>query len=313
MSAAADVTVVMVTRDGRSKGYFDAAVRSVLEQTAPPAEMIVVDDGSVDGTAQYTRRTYPAVRVVANAGTGLAAGRNTGIAFARRRWITFIDDDDRWRPEKLARQLAQIAGSERPESTIWASRMVAIDAGGRIASPPVRLDHLARWPACLLGCPITPSGIMVARTLLDRFGGFSEHLSEGSAFDFCARCLEGGATIAFSDEVLIEHRRHSRQMTRRDRTLATTLASDAIVLPHLERLPAWQADRLRTARALLYWRWFFTHAGPRHAAGYWRATPLRPARLNWRGTLFPLLDTAAARLPQPLQVRLRRLATRSVS
>ena len=313
MNPAAGVTVVICTRDGRSKGYFDAALRSVLDQSAPPADVILVDDGSTDGTADYARVTYPQIRIVANPRTGLAAARNTGIAHASTRWIAFIDDDDIWRPHKLARQLAQIADSERPDWTIWAARMVPIDDEGRTAWRPIRLDHFARWPACLLACPITPSGVIVSGALFDRFGGFAEHLSEGSAFDYWARCMAGGAQIAFSRDVLVEHRRHARQMTSRDRTMETVLAGDAIVIPYLRLLPPAQAERVRTARALMYWRWFLTHRGPRWAVRYWRATPLRPARMDWRGTLYPLLDTAAAGLPAALRARLRDIAARTVA
>jgi glycosyltransferase involved in cell wall biosynthesis len=313
MSEARDVSVVICTRDGRSKGFVDAALRSVLDQSSPAAEIIVVDDASTDGTPSYVKDTYPHVRVEVNRGSGLAAARNTGIALARGRWVAFIDDDDVWRPGKLAHQLAQIGGSSRPESTIWASRMVSIDVKGRVAWRPVRLDHVARWPACLLGCPVTPSGAIMAKSLLDRFGGFSEHLSDGSAFDYWARCLSAGVQIVFSDDVLLEHRQHARQMTRPERKMETVLAGDAIVIPYLERLAPAQARRVRTARVLLHWRWFLMHEGSRGAARYWRDTPLRQERMGWRGTLYPLLDLAAAGLPWRLRARLRDLASRTVA
>jgi hypothetical protein len=83
--------------------------------------------------------------------------------------------------------------------------------------------------------------------------------------------------------------------------------------PFLERLPARQADRLRTARALIGCRSLLIHSGPRAAARYWQARPLRPVRMDRRGTLFALLDTAAARLPAGLQARLRDLASRIVA
>jgi glycosyltransferase involved in cell wall biosynthesis len=312
MTGAGDVSVVMCTRDGRSKGFVDAALRSVLNQSSPPGEVIVVDDASTDGTAQYVRDTYPRVRVVANDRKGLAAARNVGIALASGGWVAFIDDDDVWRPEKLARQLAQIDGSDRPEFTIWSSRMVQIDAEGRITRH-VRLDHFARWPACLLACPVTPSSVLMATSLLDRFGGFSEHLSYGSAFDYWVRCLAGGVRIVFSDDVLLEHRRHAQQMTRQDRTMATVLAADAIVTPYLERLAPPQAGRVRAARVLLFYRSLLIRAGPRSAARYWRETPLRKAPVDWRGSLYPLLDTAAAGLPWRLRARLRDLAARMVA
>ena len=312
MIDAGDVTVVLCTRDGLSKGYFDAAVRSVLDQSLAPGEVIVVDDASTDGTPQYARRTYPHLRVVANARSGLAACRNTGIGAARGRWIAFIDDDDVWHPGKLAAQLAQIGGSDLPESTIWAARMVRIDSAGRVASRPV-FDQLARWPACLLGSPALPSGVIMARALLDRFGAFAEHLRVGSAYEYWIRCLAGGATIRFSDAVLLEHRQHDHQMTAPQRLLELQLAVDAMVAPYLERLPAAQADRVRTARLLMHCLLLLFRSGPRTAARYWRRTPLRRGGIAWRVSLYPLLAAAARPLPLGAGIRVRDFVTRAVT
>lgn len=313
MIALGDVTVVLCTRDGCSKGYLDTAMRSVLDQSPPPSEVIVVDDASADGTPEHVRCTYPQVHVVANVRTGLAAARNTGVAAARGRWIAFMDDDDVWRPWKLAGQLAQIAGSDRPEWTIWATRTVPIDSDGRITSRPVRQDHLARWPACLLACPVAPSGVLMAKALLDRFGVFAEDLPGGSAYDYFNRCLAGGATVCFSEQVLLEYRRHGRQMTSRNRLLEFLLAIDEVLPRYLEQLPSPQADRVRTARLLTQYRTCLVRVGPRCAASYWRRTPLRRGPLSWRGGVYPLLDAAARALPLRVQARLLDLAALSVT
>src|SRR5258708_29985390 len=135
MPATSDVTVVMCTRNGLSRGFLDEAMRSVHEQTTTPSEVLLVDDGSTDGTASEVRRAYPSVTVLINTGTGLAAARNTGIRAARSSWIAFIDDDDVWRPTKLSEQLAQIAASVEPESTIWASRIAFIGKGSGAPFP----------------------------------------------------------------------------------------------------------------------------------------------------------------------------------
>jgi glycosyltransferase involved in cell wall biosynthesis len=313
MSAAGGVSVVLCTHDGHSKGFLDTTLRSVLGQSAPPAEVIVVDDASTDGTADHVRRTYPHVRVVASARPGLAAARNTGVAAARGRWIAFVDDDDVWRPGKLAEQLRQIDASGEADATIWAARMVYVDGSGRIARASVPIDHLAQWPACLLGSVVAPSGAMLARALFDRFGGFNESLAEASAYEFWIRCLAGGATVRFTDDVALEYRRHGRQMTASPRTVELMLACDAFIRPHLQTLPAATAGRLRTARVLTLYRSFALRLGVRGAAGYWRRTPLRPLRMDWRAGAYPLLDAAAHVLPARLGAVVRHVAVRTVN
>jgi len=313
MTAAGDVSVVLCTRDGRSKGFLDTTLRSVLDQSAAPAEVIVVDDGSTDGTAAHVQRAHPGVRVVSGTRRGLAAARNAGVAAASGRWIAFVDDDDVWRPEKLAEQLRQIEGSDRRETTIWASRMVQIDGSGRIAGPPVPIDHLARWPACLLGSTITPSGVVLARALFDRFGGFDERLAEAAAYEFWIRCLAGGAIVQFTRDVALEYRRHARQMTASPRSIELLLACDAFIRPHLDALPAPIGGRVRAARVLTIVRSFAVRLGVRAAASYWRRTPLRPLRMDWRAAAYPLLEAAAHVLPGSLAAAARATAVRSVT
>ena len=313
MTAAGDVSVVLCTRDGRSKGFLDTTLRSVLDQSAAPAEVIVVDDGSTDGTAAHVQRAHPGVRVVSGARRGLAAARNAGVAAASGRWIAFVDDDDVWRPEKLAEQLRQIEGSDRRETTIWASRMVQIDGSGRIAGPPVPIDHLARWPACLLGSTITPSGVVLARALFDRFGGFDERLAEAAAYEFWIRCLAGGAIVQFTRDVALEYRRHARQMTASPRSIELLLACDAFIRPHLDALPAPIGDRVRAARVLTIVRSFGVRLGVRAAGSYWRRTPLRPLRMDWRAAAYPLLEAAAHVLPGSLAAAVRATAVRGVT
>jgi hypothetical protein len=81
------------------------AIRSALEQTRPPDEVIVVDDGSTDETADVLSAFGSAVRVIRQANAGVSAARNAGIGAARGEWLAFLDSDDLWMPEKLERQL----------------------------------------------------------------------------------------------------------------------------------------------------------------------------------------------------------------
>jgi hypothetical protein len=98
-----------------------------------------------------------------------------------------------------------------------------------------------------------------------------------------------------------------------DRTVDLMLAVDEMMLPHFERLPAAQADRVRTVRLFAGCQSALVHTGPRSAASYWRRTPLRRGRMDWRAGVHVLLDTAARPLPPRFQAQLRDLAARSVA
>lgn len=89
--------------------YLAQAIRSVLDQTFTDFELLIVDDGSTDGSpAVYSSFTDPRIRVIVQRNRGLAGARNTGIRNAKSPYIAFIDSDDLWRPEKLARHVAHL-------------------------------------------------------------------------------------------------------------------------------------------------------------------------------------------------------------
>jgi hypothetical protein len=85
------------------------SIQSALGQTVVPDEIIVVDDGSTDGSAAVARTFGSRMRVIEQENAGAAAARNRGIAAASGEWIAFLDSDDEWHPEKLQRQLAAAA------------------------------------------------------------------------------------------------------------------------------------------------------------------------------------------------------------
>ncbi|MHC4386164.1 MAG: glycosyltransferase family 2 protein, partial [Planctomycetota bacterium] len=84
--------------------YIERAIDSVLAQTRQPEEIIVVDDGSTDATAQKIKAYGDQVRYIHQANKGLSGARNTGIRQAQNEWVAFLDGDDEWLPEKLQLQ-----------------------------------------------------------------------------------------------------------------------------------------------------------------------------------------------------------------
>ncbi|MBD3243330.1 MAG: glycosyltransferase [Chitinivibrionales bacterium] len=100
------ISVVIPTYNRRS--YITEAIDSVLAQTYDDYEVVVVDDGSTDGTREALEQYAHAIRYVYQENAGCAAARNTGLEHARGRWIAFLDSDDVWLPDKLATQAADL-------------------------------------------------------------------------------------------------------------------------------------------------------------------------------------------------------------
>ena len=98
------------------EGYIGRAIDSVLAQTRPADEIIVVDDGSTDSTGKIVKKYGSAVRYIYQENAGASAARNTGIKAAKNEWIAFLDGDDEWQKENLERQMAIL---ERNAELVW--------------------------------------------------------------------------------------------------------------------------------------------------------------------------------------------------
>jgi glycosyltransferase involved in cell wall biosynthesis len=101
--------------------YIVAAVHSVLAQNWPNLEIVVVDDGSSDHSAELVRNTFPEVRLIQQTNQGVAAARNNGLTQAQGDWIAFLDADDIWLPGKLQAQYHQLISvpDARMSYTAW--------------------------------------------------------------------------------------------------------------------------------------------------------------------------------------------------
>jgi glycosyltransferase involved in cell wall biosynthesis len=123
-------TVTVIIPAFNVAAYLPAAVQSVLAQRYTDFEVIIVDDGSRDATAEIARSyTDPRVRLVSQANRGLAGARNTGIRHARGEFIAFLDADDLWHPDKLGAHVALL--TRHPEVGVSYSQSAFIDDAGQ--------------------------------------------------------------------------------------------------------------------------------------------------------------------------------------
>jgi len=203
---AVPVSVAICTCNGLTRGYLHEALASVAGQTVYPEEVLLVDDGSTDGTAEWVRQNHPDVRLLTQANAGLAAARNTAIRHTSCRYLAFLDDDDRWHPAKLEKQWQARARAVFTGLTL-------IDGQGRRVGQRRPLAGQVGWPEILLGNPVTgPSSVLLERALVHRVGDFRAGLGGTEDYDYWIRCSRVAPLRALEEE-LVEYRCHPGQMS----------------------------------------------------------------------------------------------------
>lgn len=211
------------------------ALDSILVQTRPPEEIIVVDDGSTDATAAMIESRYPQARLIRQANRGVSAARNCGIAAASGEWIALLDSDDEWTERKLERQMAIIEAD--PEVRLCHTDEIWIRNGRRVNPMKKHRKYGGRiFRRCLPLCVISPSSVMIRRTLLDEVGLFDETLPACEDYDLWLRVTARYPVAFVEDKLTIKHGGHADQLSARhwgmDRfrvqALEKILASDAL-------------------------------------------------------------------------------------
>lgn len=193
-----------------------AAVDSVLEQTYPDLELIVVDDGSSDGTiAALEAISDPRLTVIASGeNRGVSAARNRGIEAARGHWVAFHDSDDIWRPEKLAKQMADL---DAPGADFVAGYcgMEIEHANPPRYVPDPAIPHRSGdiMPSLISQSFISTQTLIVRRDQLDRHGGFDEDLKALVDWELMLRIAPEGL-VALVDEPLVLQRFSDNSITR---------------------------------------------------------------------------------------------------
>jgi glycosyltransferase involved in cell wall biosynthesis len=201
------VSVVIPTRS--RSGLLALTLRGVLRQREVDFEVVVVDDGSTDDTAAMVMRLGDGrVRLLRHAHSlGVSAARNRGIADARGRWVAFLDDDDLWAPDKLARQLQ--AAHETGRDWVYTGD-VEVDERLRVIAgapppPPERVVELLERHDAV---PAGASNVVVRADVLARCGPFDEQLPNHEDWDMWIRLARLGEP-AWVPQPLVALRQHA--------------------------------------------------------------------------------------------------------
>lgn len=198
------VSVIIPVFNGER--FLAEALRSVLDQTLPPDEIIVVDDGSTDGTAQVIAAvsagsTVP-IKAVYQENQGPAAARNRGLSLAQGELLAFQDADDLWSVNKLALQGALLQRYPQAQAVVGYSQLAFTDSGGGSTTYPGR-------PGPLL---VLQEGLF-RRTLFELVGPFDPRLRLAEDIEWFLHLLEQPVELLIHSDIVLTYRRHGANLT----------------------------------------------------------------------------------------------------
>jgi len=207
----ASVSVVIPTYN--REHLLERSLESVLGQTLAADEIIVVDDGSTDNTASTLKSMHPEVKLIQQDNLGVSAARNAGISAARHDWIALLDSDDIWHKNKLERQITAL--NNAPEYLLCHSDEIWIRNGVRVNQMNKHKKaggHI--FQHCLPRCVISPSSVMIHRSLFEETGLFDENLPACEDYDLWLRICSRYPVLYIDEALITKHGGHDDQLSR---------------------------------------------------------------------------------------------------
>jgi glycosyltransferase involved in cell wall biosynthesis len=315
------VSAILPVYNGRR--FLLGAVRSVLAQTLPPSELIVVDDGSTDGSLDELEGLPPApfpVRVVRQANAGQSAARNAAVRLAEGDLLAFLDQDDQWHPQHLEALVAPLLADP---AVGWAySDFDEMDVDGNLVTHAfLRVQGGIHPKRTIYECVegdlmVLPSASVIRRSAFEQTGGFDEALCGYEDDDLFVRFFRLGWGHVFLDRALVRFRIHTAGSSASPRFIASRLryAEKLVaILPNDSRMFRYYVSDAIAPRFFLTTLDDYTRAcaardweGARIAlqgVNHFAALRRRNLRLRWkllwiqRPRLFRLLLALNDRLP----------------
>jgi len=206
------VTVIVPTFNRCS--LLKRALESILQQTVGKYEIIVVDDGSTDQTAEMMRMCYPQIKYLYQSNQGVSSARNKGIALANGNWLAFLDSDDTWLPHKLESQIKLL--QSMPDYKICHTEERWVRKGVRV-NQMNKHKKSGGWifRQCLPLCAMSPSSILIHRSVFDAVGEFDITLPACEDYDLWLRITARYPVLYIAEPQIIKYGGHEDQLSKK--------------------------------------------------------------------------------------------------
>lgn len=268
--------------------YLPEAIDSVLAQTYQDFELIVVDDGSTDHTAEILQGYGDRLRAFHQSNQGVAAARNHGIRKAYGEWIAFLDADDIFLPDKLAAQM-QLAMTHSELGMIH-SGWRRVDSQGKLLMvvepwhqiPELTLESWLRWK------PVLPSAMLFRRYWLEQAGGFDPRFPPAEDTELVLRLSLLGCQAKWLPQTTVNYRQHSSSAMHQGLPQARSLTAvidHFFAQPNLPEHIRWLEQQTRY-NTLVWIGWYLYHTG--NLAGM-----VEYLQRSWPYSLYGPIETIA--------------------
>jgi glycosyltransferase involved in cell wall biosynthesis len=195
--------------------FLPACINSVLKQSIPVEEIIVVDNNSSDGTVNYIRDKFKMVRVLIERNKGVSFARNLGILNSKNNWVAFLDSDDEWMPDKIQKQIELIKRLNYKVNFIhtnekWVRNNITLNQKKKHAKKGGYI-----FQDCLDICKISPSSTLIKKSLFDQYGLFNTKFKVCEDYELWLR-FTSKIEIGYINEVLIKKNGgHNDQLSKK--------------------------------------------------------------------------------------------------
>lgn len=212
MTAGFSISVIIPTYNRQV--LVQRAIHSVINQTIPANEIIVVDDGSNDQTLSIIRKKYPQVQCFRIGHGGISLARNFGIQQANGDWIGFLDSDDTWLPYKLEKQIKFL--KKYPSYQICHTNEIWIRKGKRV-NPKLKHQKYGGFifERCLPLCVISPSSVLIHKDLFLTFGMFDPDLQVCEDYELWLRICAFIPVLYIDEPLIVKYGGHKDQLSKK--------------------------------------------------------------------------------------------------